>query len=446
MKLLFFTAAFAVASAATLARAQDSTQVVDSLSPNDVVNPTTAVVEGAGIKVGDGTVLHPTVGLETGVVSNVFYQDANTNASGLLRILVELQTGSLSAERLAVHDQNATDAAQQQMEQGSFAYHFGAYASWDQYLSTNDAVSSQSGLGGGLLFRGVGNPQHTLSVPFTEQFNRLIRPTNFESSSQTNRDVNSAMIALQYAPAGRTLSGRLYYRNEIDYFESDRQHFANRFHNIFGATINYQWLPLTRVYLEGNVGYFTGLGSASTKIDAVPVQIYTGIMTSLTLNTTINARIGYSAGGYSSGPSYSTVMGGIQLGYRYSPLGRVTLMYDYDHVDSINANFYRDHQFKVLVDQQFAPFVVLASAELHFREYEGITNVTGIVGNMAVRDDVIGAVTAGGRYLFRGWLAGTVDYQFASVNTDFRYDVGKGMMDDPSYTRHQLLLGVRAAY
>jgi hypothetical protein len=48
--------------------------------------------------------------------------------------------------------------------------------------------------------------------------------------------------------------------------------------------------------------------------------------------------------------------------------------------------------------------------------------------------------------MFRNWAAAALDYRFAAVETDFRYDAGGGVIDDPSYLRHTLMLGFRAAY
>ena len=61
-----------------------------------------------------------------------------------------------------------------------------------------------------------------------------------------------------------------------------------------------------------------------------------------------------------------------------------------------------------------------------------------------VRNDVIFAVPISASYNFRDWLAGSLSYRFVTDQTSFRYDTGDGL-DDPSYTRHELLAGVRAA-
>jgi hypothetical protein len=443
MKNLFVFASLTAGVLAGSGRVALAEDAPDPMNASDLVNPT-SVVRGAGVKVGEGTVISPTIGVETGVVSNVFYEENTTRMAGLLRILGDLSTGSLPGERLGIANEAATDPSEQAREVGMLQYLATLYATYDQYLSTSDAVQEQGGLGGGLLFKGIVNPQKTFSLSFLEHFDREVRATNFESGESLNRDVNQVALRLNFQPQGRSLGGYAYWRNLIDYFEDDTIQFSNRFQNTFGARVNYQWLPLTRVFLDGSIGVFSGLGSSSTKVDSYPLKVETGIQTALTLNLTLNARIGYTQGFYTQGDDFATVTGGIQVGYRYSPLGRATLLYDYGHHDSINANFYRDHLLKLSIDQQFVPFAVNAAAELHLRHYSS-TLVMGTDGTNE-RDDVIGALNLSARYMFRGWIAAVATYQFAAVATDFQYDAGGGVIDDPSYLRHQLMVGIRAAY
>src|ERR1041384_4267153 len=112
--LLGFGAALASASAPVRADDASPAQLPwtdPTLDPNQALNPT-ALVTGAGIKVGEGTIFQPQVGLETGVISNVFYTNQGTVAAGLLRLLIEIGTGSLPNQRLSVQsgvtDPNAT--------------------------------------------------------------------------------------------------------------------------------------------------------------------------------------------------------------------------------------------------------------------------------------------------------------------------------------------------
>ncbi|HEX4421793.1 MAG TPA: hypothetical protein VH165_27970 [Kofleriaceae bacterium] len=421
-----------------------------AMDPSSAINPI-SIVNGAGIVVGEGTVFKPQVGVETGVVSNVFYENNNPVAAGLLRVLAEVGTGSLPTQRLLARSsangtgdpEPADTSAPTYSGSGDFQYSANLYASYDQYLSTNDEVNNQGGLAGGLLLRGIVHPMSPLQFSFQEDFERQIRATNFESNDDTNRDVNTLDLRVNYQPTGRSLGGYLYLQNTIDVFEQTTQQFANRLHTLLGLHVNWQWLPLTRVYVDVSGGYYTGIGN-SEKNDSLPLTAVAGIQTALTLNTIVNAYAGYTNGFYSAGPSFSSPIGGVFLGYRYSPLGRVTIRYGYEHQDSINANFYRDHVIQGSLEQYFVPFLLYIRPELRLREYDG-TIVMGSAG-AAVRDDTIVAATVGMRYNFRDWIAATLDYELQLVSTDFRYDAGTGMPIDPSYVRHELLVGVRAAY
>jgi len=334
----------------TLAHAQGWT----GISPDEAVAPT-SVVEGAGIKVGEGTVLHPTVGLEAGVVSNVFYRGVDPVAAALVRVLAQIGTGSLPAQRLASPE---PDSVPTQQNVGDFQYRTDLSLNYDHYPSGNNAVSNQGGLGAGFNFRGIVNPERPLSFAVAETFERLLRPVNFESGSKTNRDIN--LLRLQ---------------------------------------------------------------------------------TLLTPLTTLRTLAGYTNGFYSSGPSYSAAVFGTQFGYRYTPLGHVSLLYGYYHSDSINANFYRDHKIQLSLQHGFAPIEVLAEAALMFRRYEGLVVTTGPME----RSDVLGRVAAQLRYNYRRWLAFAVSYQLLVDSTNYSYLVD-GINFNPSYVRHEILAGVRATY
>jgi hypothetical protein len=398
------------------------------------------VVQGNGVKVGESTTLYPNFGVETGYVSNVFYEDTNPIGAGLVRVLAEAGIGSLPTSRMnaEVPEPGGTDAVQ-----GGFRARADAYASYEQYISTNDNVTDQSGLSGGLVLRALVNGDHTISVSFLDQYQRLIRPTNFESSHDTNRDINTLRLHLNIAPPGRTLSGYLYYAHVLDLFEEESQRFADRFNNQFGAHVQWQWLPLTRVYVDLSEGVYGGIGSSSTKVSSYPFAGIAGLMTTLSLNMTLHVRAGYTHGFYASGPDYSAALAGIQFGYRYSPVGRIQALYQYVHEDSINANFYRDHQFMLQLDHQLQPFAIFLRPELHLRQYTGV--IPQAMPTTPNRDDVIFAAWAGARYNFRSTIAATLEYHVTSDQTDFRYGSAPGMLDDPSYVRHELMLGVRGA-
>jgi hypothetical protein len=411
----------------------------------------TAIVEGPGVKVGEGTVLHPILGAETGVIANVFREQDGGATSGILRLIGEIGIGSLSPQRLEMAQgplsaRNGTEEEQVNTapNKGDLEFRADLSLTYDEYLTTNDNVRKQRDLAIAAGLRAMLFPVGTWAVAFDDQFTRETRPTNFESRSGTDRDINSLRLQLLFQPRQRTLAGALRFENRIDVFEASDQQFANRLQNTIGLRVNWQFLPVTRFFADTSLGFFSGLGS-SQKVSSMPLRILAGAQSAITVNTTVNTHIGFGKGFYASGPDFTNVLLGADVGYRYSPVGRVTFLYDFDFGDSINANYYRDHAFKSTVEQQFAPFVVQGSAEIRFRGYRGvISNVTGPTD----RDDLIFALGLGGHYNFRDWFAATLNYSLVSDQTSFIYMTQGGervYTDDPSYTRQELLVGVRAA-
>src|SRR4051812_18800126 len=107
---LFAGILFAVSPARADVGSPDSVSGISSTS--SAVNPWSSlapisIVEGPGIKVGEGTVLHPIVGLETGYISNAFFEDTSPVGAGILRLVVQLATASLGEDRLKPNGEEA---------------------------------------------------------------------------------------------------------------------------------------------------------------------------------------------------------------------------------------------------------------------------------------------------------------------------------------------------
>jgi hypothetical protein len=410
-----------------------------------------STVEGPGVKIGEGTVLRPVFGLETGVVSNVFYKNDNPQAAGLLRLLAQIGTGSFGRDRMTANDGDAGVALP------TWQYRADLRLSYDQMLSNDSTVTNTaslgsfpSGLGVGATFRGLVWPGRTVTFGFNEDYVRLIRAANFETDADTNRDINTVALNLLVHPAGRSLSGYVYASNTIDVFERSQQQFANRQLTTFGLHPMWRWLPQTTVYADVSYGLNSGIGSASLKASSQPFTAIAGIATLLTEKLTLNVQGGYTYASYSAGPGYSDFIADVAFGYRYSPLGRVVATWDLQNSDSVNANFYRENVFRIWWQQLLAPFVLMAQPEVHLRTYNGmyIPGIMGVGGGMApsTRDDTIISVIGGAHYNFRNWIAATLDYHFSQVVTDFRYMVATSPTPlDPGYVRHELLLGIRVA-
>jgi opacity protein-like surface antigen len=408
-----------------------------------VAQPVSSVVEGAGVKVGEGTVLHPVLGVETGIVHNVFYEENDPVISGLLRVIGEFAVGSLPAERM----QAVPEQAENTRDYGDLAFRLEASLQYEEYLTSNQNAQDQRDLAVSALARGLVFPKRTWQFGFSDEFRRETRPVNYESSDNVDRDINRVTLQLRYRPKGRTLSGTLSYSNLIDYFEDSDQQFANRIQHTLALNVGWQWLPVTRIYGEVSQGFYRAFGDASTRPSSNPLRIEAGIASAITVKTSINAKIGMARAAYETGPGYFNVIGSLQLGYRFSPQATMAAMYQFDYQDSINANYYRDHAFLLRTDHRIDRFGFAAGAELRLRGYRGVIMEVMPTTPGTDRDDIIFSAMLGAVYNFKNWIAATLDYRFTTDQTDFTYIPGMGdPPDDPSYTRQTLMAGVRAAY
>ena len=287
-----------------------------------------------------------------------------------------------------------------------------------------------------------------VAFPFgiDEDFSRLIRAANFETDSNTNRDINNLELKLIYHPSDHSIGGYLYYHNTIDIFERSSAELCGSHVQPLGPPSDVAVAAQTQVYGDISESIVTGIGShrgqTPEKVDLVSTfAAFAGISTLFTIKTTFNVYAGYTNGFYSSGPSFSAPQVGAQLGYRYSPSvasrSNISSSTRTRSTRTITAITSSSSRLQQLVD----PLVFMVQPELHFREYSGVD----IVNGPATRDDVIFAVVAGAHYNFRNWLVATLNYRFSTVQTDYRYMPLGGPITDPSYVRHEVLLGIRVA-
>jgi hypothetical protein len=177
-----------------------------------------------------------------------------------------------------------------------------------------------------------------------------------------------------------------------------------------------------------------------TKQGSMPIRGLVGIATTLTEPLTLKAHAGWGYAPYDAGEGYNGPLFDVELGYQYAPAGRVVAEYNYDYEDSINANYFRDHKFQARIDQQLIEKLLLSGGiDFRLRGYRGIDGI-----GMPSRDDFLLGATARAQYVLsdRYYLSASylgqidaTDYQSSFMGTD-----------DPSYTRHELMLGGRAAF
>jgi len=413
---------------------------------------TDALVEGPGVALGEGAVFHPAVSVETGYVSNVFYEDGDRPdndpvGSAIARVVAGFSIAS-QGHKLAEESTPAIETEGEEAEEppppSKVDFRLGAQAILNAYLSDNEDVRDQTDVGVGVNGDVVFLPQGDFSVRLSDEFLRDARPHNFESTGNLNRDYNHFLAGGTLQPQGRTISFGARYENVIDRFESDRAAFANRLQHLIGLRGEWSLYPYTKFFADASLGFFDTLGDEGSgfKSSSMPLRVQLGVGTALTEVTTLRGYIGYANGFYDTGTNFSNVIGGAEFGYRYTQYGRIRFIADYNFQDSLQANFYRDYAFLAFIDQQFGLFVLGADGGLRLRRYEGIP---AAIGGDTSRDDVVVTSAARLAYLLRDWLAITARFEVTLDSTDYTYMSGS-VTDSPEYTRYEAFLGVSAAF
>lgn len=400
-------------------------------------------VEGKGMEVSPGTVIHPNVGAEFGVIDNLFYEQDSVVTTALMRLTANF---ALASEKIQPDEPVPGEEPGNEPAPQTFQFRASGGLRYEEFFYyDNPSTAAQRNLAFDTQAHLQVYPAGTWSFIGDDRLRRDVRPRNYEDPSSNSRIDNMLDLGLRYQPGGRTISGTLRYQNMLDVFEDASV--ANRMNHTLGLRGDWQWLPFTRFFSDVSVGFFGPVGSTGmdlTKQGSMPIRGLVGVATTLTEPLTLKAHAGWGYAPYDAGEGYNGPLFDLEVGYQYAPAGRVVVEYAYDYEDSINANYFRDHKLQARIDQQLIDKLVLSgSVDLRLRGYRGIT---GMVGQMSPsRDDVVFAATARAQYVLteRYYLTGS--YVGSLDQTDFTYPTVTGP-DDPSYTRHELMFGARAAF
>ncbi len=398
-------------------------------------------VEGKGVEVSPGTVLHPNVGAEFGVINNLFYEQDSVVTTALMRLTANF---AVASEKIAPNEQVPDEDAGNEPAPQTFQFRAQGGLRYEEFFYyANPSTAAQRNLAFDLQAHLQAYPEGTWSFIGDDRLRRDVQPRNYEDSSSNSRDDNLLSLGLRYQPGGRTISGTLRYQNELEVFESTNV--ATRMNHTLGLRGDWQWLPYTRFFADTSLGFFGAVGSNGgdlPKASSMPIRGLVGIASTLTEPLTVKAHVGWAYSSYSAGEGYNGPLLDAEVGYAYAPTGRFTVEYNYDYEDSINGNYYRDHKFAAKLDQQLGEkFLLTGSFDVRLRGYRGIPMSLGA----ASRDDVVLAGIARAQYVLTERYYLTGQYVGTVVQTDYRYMAGP-TIDDPSYTRHEVMLGARAAF
>lgn len=419
-----------------------------------------AVVEGPGYQLTEGTVVHPSIGMTTGILYNPFYENQSPATTPVIRVRAAATIASQHSKPPGEIELIVSDADEDRARQAAPSVEFrgGALVDFEFFASPSEQVSHRR-ISGSLTGHVMTAPRGPVSFFLDDTLVRVSTPVNFEIPPENDRDrnlnriINRLATGVQVRPGGGAFRFALQYENLIDAFESGDSDFANRVQHLGRGRAEWQFLPITRFFFDTSYGFFGPLSSADCdliKRESHPLRVRLGSSTALTELTSLRAHIGYGKGFYQARgsecgeagtPDYSTVLLGAELGYRYSPLGRMSVTYEYDHQDSVQANYYRDHALVGRLINQVDRVLLQGAIDLRLRHHNGVPLDLQCGGGQLSRDDVLLRLSGKGHYPVRDWLAFTAELDISSDSTSCM--VGGRQL---GYTRTELQIGAVAAF
>jgi hypothetical protein len=386
----------------------------------------------------------------------VFFQSANTVGSPIMRETAFLQLTSIEGQHVDV-DQSVMSTQKlyqqadesQQIEEATpkaFDFDLGGRVAYQEFLTSNADLNNQHRLFINAAADAVANPGGPVSLVIHDLFFRTDQSPDLEQASTINRDDNRGQVGVRYHAAGKDFDDTLSYENWYETFENTAA--ANGYPTRMNQTISltHNWWPSDDLTFSGQLshGFYGAVGEASEalKPSSQPDRVIAGFVKyNHDHRLSFRGHVGYAHASYSMGEGYSSPIGGAEARFDWSnpgQIGRVSVLYDYDHFDSFQANFYRDHLLAAKLVQQFNWVIFDGGPEIRQRFFGGIPMEIGPPS----RSDWVYAVRARAQVVLGERYALSAEYRLADVHTDYR-----GVGDtNPSFVENQFTVGVWAAY
>ena len=174
-------------------------------------------VEGKGMEVSPGTVIHPNVGAEFGVIDNLFYEQDSVVTTALMRLTANF---ALASEKIQPDEPVPGEEPGNEPAPQTFQFRASGGLRYEEFFYyDNPSTAAQRNLAFDTQAHLQVYPEGTWSFIGDDRLRRDVRPRNYEDPSSNSRIDNMLDLGLRYQPGGRTISGTLRYQNMLDVFE-----------------------------------------------------------------------------------------------------------------------------------------------------------------------------------------------------------------------------------
>lgn len=417
--------------------------------------------DGAGIKVGPRSTLHPGFALLFGFDSNVFWTRPE-DREGVRRAALMTPTAWLGLGNRQVRDmvlQTPTGPSDRKVD-----YNIRAATGYRAYLAGDPDIRGQSRLNftldGHLIFA----PGRRFSVAIDESFSRLAEPRNYEAGPDFNfnRIDHRGALTLTVRPGGGRLSLSAAYLSEALYFQASDIFNSDRIVNGAGAEAKWRFLPRSALlarYSFHSTYYLccveTGTGRNE---DSYAHRVMVGYRGQIGARLVLEALAGYGQADY----IYDTVtpanfkgfIGTATLGYYPTLRTHLFVQADRGFQDSLFGNYYVDAGGRIGASQTFRWRMFAAlNLGVFARRYEGlpvpgqdINNISGYsnaYGDLATslaRKDTIFALESRLEQPLGRYFVAALRYNLSVTATDFAIRFTNGYEDRAGFTKHVAML------
>lgn len=226
---------------------------------------------------------------------------------------------------------------------------------WRQYLSSNNAISSQSGFSTVLGAAAHINPAGAFSLRLEEAFTRTNEAPNSITAATINRIVNRAGAVIGVHPGGRVFEGHLSYHWHTFLYnlENSTLNQLNKDEHRFGLRTSWRFLPRTALVLMGDwrmVRYKqaarqVAADSSLVNINSNPLRIQAGLNGLILNNLSLQLLGGYGMGFYETGPNFQGIIGSARATYflRNEQDSSISLGYRREFEDATLGSLFRQH-------------------------------------------------------------------------------------------------------
>ena len=407
--------------------------------------------DGAGIKVGSRSLLHPGFALMIGGDSNVFW-NRKQDVGGIRPAALVMPVVWLGIGNREVRDntlQSPPEASDRKVD-----YNLRVTAGYRAYVASGEDIRKLPRFSIDLNAHVVILPGRRFSVAFTEFLARIGDPRNYDAGIgfNYNRIDHRGALGLTFRPGGGRLSISAAYLNEVLFYQATDITSGDRL--VQGAATEVKWRILPRsslvaLYSFANSYYLScdAESDLDCNEDNNAHRVMGGFRGQIGARWTLDALAGYGAGIYyddENGPNFRSFIGNARVAYYPTLRTQLFAQVDRTYSDSLFGNYFVDAGGRVgaLHVWRWKMFTEVGFSAVA-RRYAGLpipgseSRVQSYINAPGfIRKDTILSLSARVEQPFGRFFVLGLRYDLVVDRSDFAARYPGGLVDVGGFTKH----------